>query len=66
MLTFAPDHASLTGRVGQDIDGIRRSKKPFVRATEGKGRFRTLLSAYFKLRKLEFSHRYNATERSRG
>ena len=33
------------GKAGQDIDGIQRLTMPFVGQANGKGRFRTLLSA---------------------
>ena len=39
---------------------------PFVGQAEGKGRFLNVTVCTFKLRKLESSHRDNATERLRG
>ena len=63
---FAIDQASRSGRAGHNIDGIRRLRHPFVRTARGKGRFRTLLSVIFKLRKLESKCRCNATKRLRG
>ncbi len=59
--TFALTKPALMGRAGQDIDGILRPTKPFVRLAEGKRRLRTLLFCEFKLRKLETIHRGNAT-----